>query len=338
MFSWLGSKKSLWFVTLLVVSLMMAGLLVGCGEEEEAEPPEENGEEEAEEAEEQEEIDPEIHFAKVEWTCSTQKSYVNKEILETLGYDMTLNNYAVPVLLEGLSDGQIDVFTDTWFATFGEPLEERLEDGRIIHLETHLEEAAYGPAVPVYVYEAGVTSLADLAEYSEEFDYTYYGLEPGNDGNQVMIDAFEDNTYGLGEWDIMESSESAMMQAVSDIIEDEEWVVFSGWEPHYMNVVFDMEYLDDPEGIWGEGESIGTITRAGLEEDDPNLTRYLEQFDVDADIVNEWVYEFGHKGRDNEEVAKEWVEENLDIVMEWVDGVTTVDGQDAQEVLQEAYN
>ncbi|WP_331445514.1 glycine betaine ABC transporter substrate-binding protein [Natranaerobius thermophilus] len=150
------------------------------------------------------------------------------------------------------------------FKLGGTPLENALEEGDVVHLETHLDETNYAPAVPTYVYEEGVTSLEDLADRSEKFEYTYYGFKAGNDGNEIMIEAFENDTYGLGEWDIMESNEAAMIADVEQKIENEEWVVFSGWEPHYMNVIFDMEYLDDPKGIWGEGEQVGTIARPKL--------------------------------------------------------------------------
>jgi len=327
---WRSSKNKVLLVSVLALMLLFSGWVVGCGEE-----PAANGEP-AEEAEA--EIPKEIELAMVEWTCSTQKNYIHQEILENLGYDVTLNNYALPVILEGLGDEQIDAFTDAWWVTWGTPLFNALDEGRVVHLDTHLEDVNYAPAVPVYVYEAGVTSLEDLAEHSEKFNYTYYGLEPGNDGNEIMIEAFENDTYGLGEWDIVESNEAAMIADVGQVIEREEWVVFSGWEPHYMNVIFDMEYLEDPKGIWGdEPEKVATIVRPGLEEEHPNLARYLKQFNVEISDVDEWVYAFGYEDRDPEEYAQEWVSENLDMVLEWVDGVTTVDGRDGQEALEEAY-
>ncbi|WP_331445512.1 hypothetical protein [Natranaerobius thermophilus] len=63
----------------------------------------------------------------------------------------------------------------------------------------------------------------------------------------------------------------------------------------------------------------------------------MKQFDVDVDTVDEWVYEYGYEDRDPDEVADEWISENLDKVLEWVDGLEIVDGQDAQEALREAY-
>lgn len=333
MFAWRSRKNMVILVSVLALMFLFSGWVVGCGEQP-AEEPAANGEP----AEAEAEIPEEIELAMVEWTCSTQKNYIHKEILENLGYDVTLNNYALPVILEGLGDEQIDAFTDAWWVTWGTPLFDALDEGRVVHLDTHLEDVNYAPAVPVYVYEAGVTSMEDLADHSEEFGYTYYGLEPGNDGNEIMIEAFENDTYGLGEWDIVESNEAAMIADVGQVIERGEWVVFSGWEPHYMNVIFDMEYLEDPKGIWGdEPERVATIVRPGLEEEHPNLARYLKQFNVEISDVDQWVYAFGYEDRDPEEYAQEWVSENLDMVLEWVEGVTTVDGRDAQEALEEAY-
>jgi len=321
----------------LVLMLFATLALAGCGNEE---PAVEEAPTDAEEmvVEEEQEIPEEVNLAMVSWTCSTQKGYIHAEILETLGYDVNLQSYALPVILEGISDGQIDVFADAWWVTWGTPLQEAVDAGRVVHLDTHLEDVSYAPAVPVYVYEAGVTSLADLADYAEEFNYTYYGLEPGNDGNDIMLAAFEDDIYGLNGWEMIESSEAGMITEIGQAIEMEEWVVFSGWEPHYMNVIFDMEYLDDPEGIWGtEPEFVATISRPGLEEEHPNLAKYYKQFKIEIEDVNEWVYAFGYEERDPEEYAAEWISENLDMVLAWVDGVKTVDGGDASEAIEAAY-
>ncbi|RQD68886.1 MAG: ABC transporter substrate-binding protein [Tindallia sp. MSAO_Bac2] len=336
------STKTKILVLALIFALLASVALTGCGGEEapaEEEPAttEEPASTEEDTTEEQD-IPEDVNLAMVDWTCSTQKGYIHAEILETLGYNVNLESYSLPIILEGLSDGQLDVFADAWWVTWGTPLQEAVDEGRVIHLDTHLENVNYAPAVPVYVYEAGVTSLADLADYAEEFDYTYYGLEPGNDGNEIMLDAFENDIYGLSGWEIVESNEAAMITEVSVAIEEEEWVVFSGWEPHYMNVIFDMEYLDDPEGIWGEEpEFVATISRPGLEEERPNLAKFYKQFKIEIEDVNEWVYAFGYEERDPEEYAAEWVSENIDMVLAWVDGVKTVDGGDASEAVEAAY-
>ena len=314
-------------ILILVLALMLASttLFVGCGEEEE-----EAKEYEIAKTEE-------IELAIVNWPGVTQKTYVLKEVLDNLGYETNITELTLPVILQSMVDGEIDAFAGSWFQTWGQPLQERLDDGSVIHVSTQIDNSTYTAAVPSYVYEAGVTSHEDLAEHADRFDYRYLGLEEGNDGNQVIIDAIENDTYGLGDWELIPSGEAAMMADVMQAVEEEEWVVFSGWEPHWMNVLIDMEYLDDPEEIWGEDERIGTVARADLPQEQPNLYKFLEQFDITVDIQDEWVLEYGKEGRDPDVVAEEWVNENLDLVLEWTEGVTTVDGEDAQEVLKGIY-
>lgn len=60
----------------------------------------------------------------------------------------------------------------------------------------------------------------------------------------------------------------------------EAWIVFSGWTPHWMNQVFDIAYLDDPEGIWGEEGYVGTLVNTAYLADNPNLARFFAQFAV----------------------------------------------------------
>ncbi|OWZ82990.1 glycine/betaine ABC transporter substrate-binding protein [Natranaerobius trueperi] len=279
----------------------------------------------------------EVRLPIVEWPGVTQKTYVISEVLDNLGYDTTIDNYSLPVILEGMQAEDLDAFTGTWFQTWGTPLHESLENGEVIHISTQLDETNYGPAVPKYVFEAGITSLDNLYENSDKFNYTYYGLEAGNDGNQLMIDAFDQNIYNLGGWDIIETNTAAMLTEMQQKIEQGEWVVFSGWEPHWMNVVLEMEYLDDPKGIWGEDEEVGTIVRRGLKDDDSNLYKFFSQFDINNEIQNEWIYEYSKNERDPEIVAKEWVESNLDLVKLWVDGMYDINGENAQEVIKKAY-
>ncbi len=307
---------------LLVFALVLGlGVLAsGCAEEEAGE------------------FQEDVELPIVEWPGVTQKTHVIQEVLETMGYNTNIETYSLELILQGLKEGDLDAFTGSWFQTWGTPLEEALEEGSVVHVSTQLEETNYGPAVPTYLYEEeGITCLSDLHEYSEEFNYQYHGLEPGNDGNQIMIEAFENDTYNLGEWEIVESNTAAMITEAEQRIEEGEWIVFSGWEPHWMNVILDMKYIDDPEGIWGEDERVGTVARAGLEEDDQNLYLFFEQFDIDSEIQNEWIYEYSYEERDPEAVAEEWIGENLDLVLEWVEGLQTTEGEDAQEALREAY-
>jgi glycine betaine/proline transport system substrate-binding protein len=102
-----------------------------------------------------------------------------------------------------------------------------------------------------------------------------------------------------------------------------------------MNVIYDIKYLEDPEEIWGSGERVLTVVRSGFAEESPNFHKLLSQFGINADIQNKWVYDYKQEGKKPEVVAEEWIADNLDKVKEWVNGVKSVDGRDAEEVLSE---
>ncbi len=55
-----------------------------------------------------------------------------------------------------------------------------------------------------------------------------------------------------------------------------------------------------------------------LEQRNPPVAKFLSQLAMDPATVNGWIVEIGHDGRDPQDVAEEWVAENMDIVNEWI--------------------
>lgn len=279
-----------------------------------------------------------VNFGYVEWPGVTVKTAVASRILEDIGYETESNSYMQQVLFQGMEAGDVDAFLGTWLPTMEVNYREYQESGAVEEVVTNLEKVLYATAVPEYVYDAGVTSMADLHEHADKFESTIYGLEPGNDGNIIIQDAIDNGTYNLDDWTMMESSTAGMLAEVDRATSQEEWIAFNGWEPHWMNLAYDIKYLDDPENIWGEDDKVITVARSGFDEEQPNVYKFLEQFVLDSEIQNEWIYEYGHEERDPEDVAEEWIGNNMDLVVEFLEGVESADGQPAAEVIQEVYN
>ncbi len=279
-----------------------------------------------------------IRIGHVDWPGVTVKSHVVEEILTILGYKVDMKMLMLPVIFKGLDDGELDFFLGMWYPTQRPNFEPYKEKGTVGMVGVNLNETTYKLAVPTYVWEAGVKSIADLNKYSEKFDYKIIGIEPGNEGNQIMIDAIENNDYNLKDWELVEGSTSAMMAAVGRATNKQEWIVFLGWEPHWMNIEYDITYLEDPKKIWGENEVVYTIARSGFEEEMPNIYKFLTQFKVTPQIQNDWIYEYGNKKRDVEEVAREWIKDNLNVVDQWVYGVESVAGDRARNVIRSVLN
>src|SRR5690606_10357166 len=88
------------------------------------------------------------------------------------------------------------------------------EDGSVETVVTNLEGAKYTLAVPQYTFDAGLQGFEDIAKFKDELDSQIYGIEPGNDGNRLILDMIEGDQFGLGEFELVESSEAGMLSQV----------------------------------------------------------------------------------------------------------------------------
>jgi len=279
-----------------------------------------------------------IDFGYVQWPGVTVKTHVAAKVAEYLGYETEMTSGSQAIVFKGMDTGDLDVFLGNWLPTMKMHFDKYEEKGSVHNVRVNLFDVVYRTAVPEYVYEAGVKSLADLNEHADKFNSKIYGIEPGNEGNIIIQDAIKNNNYNLENWSLQASSTAGMLTSVKRAVNNEEWIAFNGWKPHYMNVMFDLRYLEDPEGIWGEGERVYTVARNGYQDENPNFYKFLEQFKVTAPIQNQWIDSYKRQGKDPEVVAEEWIANNLNVVNQWVYGVETADGQMARKAIKEQIN
>ena len=277
--------------------------------------------------------DDSIDFGYVQWPGVTVKTHVAKRVLEYLGYNTSMTSGSQAIVFKGMDTGDLDAFLGNWMPTMKIHFDKYNEKGSVKNVRVNLHDVVYKTAVPEYVYEAGVKSFEDLNEHADKFNKTVYGIEPGNEGNLIIKKAIENNTYNLGEWNLKASSTAGMLSAVKRAVNNEEWIAFNGWKPHYMNVMFDIRYLEDPEGIWGSGERVLTVVRTGFEEENPNVYKFFEQFKVTAPMQNQWIDMYKRQEMDPQEVAEKWIANNLDVVDQWVYGVESTEGEMARKVI-----
>jgi glycine betaine/proline transport system substrate-binding protein len=269
----------------------------------------------------------EIVLLQQPWEDLIVENEIVGQILAELGYETRVSELAVPVGARGLADGDVDVYLGNWWPSQEPVFAEYLESGEIELLTTLVSGTTYAPAVPAQVSEEyGVRSLADLEPNAELFGREFIGIEAGTPGNQFIADAINDNAYGLGEWALIESSTAAMLAEVEGRTARGEPIVFLGWEPHWMNVEWDLVYLDDPEGVWPGAGEIRVLTRAGFEADHPGVARMLSQMEIDLDTVSEWIHLYGQEDVPEETIAADWIAENQETVQAWLDGVEAAGG------------
>jgi glycine betaine/proline transport system substrate-binding protein len=128
--------------------------------------------------------------------------------------------------------------------------------------------------------------------------------------------------------EVLPSSSAGMAAELKRAIDNEEWIVVTGWTPHWMFAAHDLKYLEDPKGVFGGAESIHTITRVGFEADFPVANQVLDTFNWTPDDMNKVMLDIAENGMSETEAAQAWIDSNRSSVDSWIDGVEAVDGKD----------
>lgn len=273
-----------------------------------------------------------VRFAEVGWTDITATTALTTEVLEVLGYQTRIDTVSVPIAYSGMKHGDFDVFLGNWMPTMASISDPYVERGQVERLDANLMGAKYTLAVPQYVYDAGVTSLADLAEHSERFDSSIHGIEAGNDGNQMIQQIIDDDAFGLGDWKLVDSSEAGMLAELKARAPDEQWMVFLGWEPHPMNTNFEMAYLDGADDYFGPdfgGATVYTNTRSGFSDECPNVGALLGNLSFTLEMENQLMAEIMDAGEAPRDAARAYLQAHPEVLENWLEGVTTLEGEPA---------
>ena len=272
-----------------------------------------------------------VHFSDVGWSCITATTSVAMTLLEGLGYEPKASVLSVPVTFESLANKDLDAFLGLWLPTQESMIQPYFDKGAIDKVTVNLEGAKYTLAVPAYVQAAGVKSFADLDKHRDKFDGKIYGIEPGNDGNQIIQDMIDNDAFGLGDWEVVESSEQGMLSQVARASRKDDWIVFLGWEPHPMNRRFEMAYLaggDDYFGANYGGATVYTLAPSGYTEQCPNVGKLLQSMKFDLDLENQIMGYMLDDGMDPQAAAVQLLKENPQLVERWLADVSTFDGGD----------
>lgn len=108
-----------------------------------------------------------------------------------------------------------------------------------------------------------------------------------------------------------------MTAELSSAINNEEWIVVTGWTPHWKFAEWDLEFLEDPELVYGEAERIEALSRRGFSEDAPEVAELVANMYLTDEQLGELMGMIDETG-DEEGSAREWIEDNRDVVEEWI--------------------
>lgn len=271
-----------------------------------------------------------VRYSDPGWSDITATNGVAAVLLEGLGYTPDIATLSVPVGYEALKNSQTDLFLGNWM-----PAQQKFRDdldaaGTIEELVQNLEGAKFTLAVNKAGADAGVVDFADLDAQKDAFEGKIYGIEPGAPANQSIQAMIEADEFGLGDWELVESGEQAMLAQVSRNQASGTPTVFLAWAPHPMNEAIEITYLSGGDAQFGPdygGATVHTLARKEWIEACPNVAKLFSQLTFDVSTENVLMGKILDDGMTGPEAAKEWLSENPDVLAKWLDGVTTLDGQ-----------
>lgn len=280
-----------------------------------------------------------VVFADVGWTDITATTGVAGALLDALGYEPEVKLLALPVTLAGLSAGDVDVFLGVWLPSMAADITPYFERGDIDQARVNLVGAKYTLATNAAGAALGIKSFADIAAQSKALGGKIYAIEPGNDGNRLILDMIKAEAFGLKDFQVAESSEQGMLAQVDRASRRKEPIVFLGWEPHPMNAKYELTYLEGGDEWFGPdlgGAEVSTVTRKGYAEACPNVWRLLENLEFSLEMENALMGAILDDGADPRVAAKAWLSENRETAAGWLEGVTAKDGSDGAAALAAA--
>ncbi len=280
-----------------------------------------------------------VRFSDVGWTDVTSTTAIASELLSRLGYTPTITVLSVPVTFASLRNKDLDVFLGNWMPTQEADRHQYVADGSVVVLRPNLTGAKYTLAVPAYTYAAGLRSFADIERFGAQLHHVIYGIEPGNDGNRTILKMLKQNLFGLGNFNLVESSEQGMLSQVARAFQAKQPIVFLAWEPHPMNMRFDLRYLNGGDAVFGPnfgGATVYTVTRAGYAAQCPNVGHLLQNLEFTLRGENQMMDAILDRHVQPRAAADAWLKAHPRAVAAWLAGVFTVDGKPAAAALADA--
>lgn len=291
-----------------------------------------------------------IVLAGGEWDSIMFHNGIVKKILEEgYGYEADILTGSTAAVLQGVRQGEIDIFMEVWTGTMKEVYEAGTEAGDLVTVGTNFSSEANGFHVPTYVIEGdperGIEPIApdlrtveDLKNYAHIFEDPedpdkgrFYNGPSSWAVKEIMDEKFEG--YGLGEMynNFTSGSEAAMNASIADAYEKgEAWLGYA-YSPTATTALYDLTLLEEApydEEIYNETrmterppQDVLIVVHTDFNDEFPDAIEFLSKYKTTPEMTEEGVkYMLENDSADVSapKTANWWLSENEDIWTEWV--------------------
>lgn len=286
-------------------------------------------------------------FADVGWDSISFHNSVAQFIVENgFGYKTDIMPGSTPATLQGLENGDIDIYMEIWTDNVIETYEKVLESGKVVELGINYDDNTQGIYVPTFVIEGdaerGIEPIApdlktveDLKNYPDLFPDQedpskgrIVGAIPGWGVDEIITKKIE--SYGLDEqFNIFRpGSDAALSTSLVQAYKDgKPWVGYY-WEPTWVMGMYDMTLLEEPaynEEDWNNGYKtafpsikLTIAVNKTVKDNFPEITEFLEKYESSTELTNEALAYMQDNGATSDEAAENFLKTHEDIWTQWL--------------------
>lgn len=250
------------------------------------------------------------------WSDAEAVTNIAKQLLEQrLGYKVELVMTDIGLQYQGVAKGDLDVMLMAWLPVTHSGYWQKLS-GELVNLGALYSNAKLGWAVPAYVPESELKTLADLTkpEVSKKLKGQIQGIDPGAGLMKASEAAMR--TYGLKDYQLLSASDAAMVVSLDRAIKRNEWIVVTTWTPHWMFSKYKLRYLEDPKQALGGSESIHALSRKGFEKDFPKAAAFIKNFKIPLADLEGIMFRANDSSYEKEAAA--YIKANPEMVDKWL--------------------
>lgn len=283
-----------WLTRVSVIGLLMI-TLAGCGKSNQ------NGSEKS------------ANLVYVNWAEGIAYTNLAKNILEDkMGYDVTITSADVGPAYTAIAGGDSDAFMETWLPVLHKDYVNKFKDD-IVDLGNVYEGTQSGLVVPSYV---SIDSISQMNSVKSKFDGKITGIDAGAGIMQTTEKVVDE--YNL-DYNLISSSGPAMTSALKRAIDNNEWIVVTGWKPHWMFARWDLKFLkQDPDNMMWKSGNIHIMGRKNLKQDKPELAQFLSNMHFTDQQLADLMLKVNQSDEDIANVTEEWMNNHEDLVNSWV--------------------
>jgi len=284
------------------------------------------------------------------WPAANATANILKVVIEeNFGLEVELQNGTNPIIFEAMDQGSMHLHPEVWMPNQQNLHDTYVKDRATVVMNDNPVQAVQGMCVPTSIAEEyDIKSIEDLTDPEKIaiFDKDGNGTPEvwiGAPGwASTVIERIRAKSYGYDQtMELQEYDGTVAWGELGTAIENgEPWIGFC-YEPHFIFVAYDLTYLeepahdpdtwtivqptDDPDWLaksqastaW-KGATLHLHYAANVRENHPDVAAMLDAYQMPAEWLSDMGFELTLNDMDAADYARQWVDENEEVVLEWL--------------------